>query len=406
MPKGMSNRLHQNMVRILANPEFRKVYAPAGTVLKEGQICRRLNLASTLQTIADHGVDAFYTGPIAESLVQTVQSTGGILTLADLSSYRQVLRTPLQGTYRNYQIIVPPAPSSGPIMLSMLNILESLSRPYTAHDLIEAIKFAKAQHSLFGDPTDFEDEIARLTNRTISKTEASNIAAKIDPLRTFPAAHYGEIITPLDDHGTCHIAVLIPSSDDSNTKFESVSLTTTTNMPFGSWIMDPSTGVILNDEMDDFAVNPNATDIAGRHPVTKHNWVQPGHRPLSSMSPMFVDSPSDSSSISSLVIGASGGGRIPTTLIQVLTHILDGNPDVIGAVRAPRFHHGLVPEVLEVEGGMDLGVVKGLEEKGHAIKWYNGTEPIPSLVQVVWASRGGKVQAVADDRIERIGSGQ
>ncbi|KAJ3052059.1 hypothetical protein HK097_006945 [Rhizophlyctis rosea] len=404
MPKGMANRLHQNAAQILSNPEFKKIYAPSGSVLTEGEICNRRNLAETLDKISDGGVDVFYKGEIADQLVATIRKEGGIVTKEDFSNYKAVQRSPIFGTYKGNQIVVPPAPSAGPIMLSILKILENLpdfhatnTSALQVHRLIEAIKFGKAQHTLFGDPISDPAKMKNITDWVLSNSTASYNAAQIDDNRTYSSPHYGEHFAPVDEHGTCHIAVLTGTTAD----YEAASLTTTTNMPFGSWIMDPTTGIILNDEMDDFA-KPNRTDIVGR-PTNEVNWPRGGRRPLSSMTPMVVEDGETGEPV--LVLGASGGGRIPTTVAQVLISILDGQHSAVDAVQAPRFHHGLIPEWLEVEEGMKAnGVAEGLEQRGHTLHWYNGTV-IPSLVQVVH-NKGGVLQAVADDRIERIGVGQ
>ncbi|KAJ3041251.1 hypothetical protein HDV00_009644 [Rhizophlyctis rosea] len=412
MPKGMANRLHQNRDTILSNPEFKAIYAPSGEVLKEGEICNRRNLAETLDAIAEGGIGVFYNGTVGEKIVDVVRKQGGVMSMDDLRGYKVVTRTPLHGEFFGRRVIVPPAPSAGPIMLSILNILSALPQ-YNAsatdalqvHRLIEAVKFGKAQHTLLGDPLNDPTGIRNATEWIVDLATAKTNAARLTDSTTHPAEWYASSFPPLTDHGTCHISVLSGTSYD----YEAASLTTTTNMPFGSWIMEPETGIILNDEMDDFG-RPNVTDIVGRA-TNWVNWPRAGRRPLSSMVPVVVEEGGEGLPV--LVVGGSGGGRIPTTLAQILTyilhpssHFLTSSSPLADVIKHPRFHHGLVPPWLEVEIGMKEGhVTEGLLQRNHTLYWYNGTEPIPSLVQGVFV-RGGKRECVADDRIERIGSGQ
>ncbi|KAJ3073483.1 hypothetical protein HDU98_001411 [Podochytrium sp. JEL0797] len=359
-----ANRMQLGRDFILADKEgFAKDFTgPDGDVLKEGDVCKRARLANTLRTLAEQGATAFYEGPIADSLVKTVKRTNGIMTAEDLKSYEIQTHAPLVGFYHGRKVIAPNAPSSGAMLLSILNIVEGFDFKYrgntsdTIHLLIEAFKFGAAQRGLLGDSADpIFKNITAIERIMIGKDLAAKIRQNISPDTTYEPKHYLPNFEAKEDHGTMHVSVL---NTQDNT---AVSLTSTVNLVFGSQVMDPVTGIILNDEMDDFSI-PGVPNYFGLSP-SPYNFIHPGKRPLSSMVPTIVER----DGIPEIVIGASGGSMIPTAVVATILHMVDFGLDINDAIDMPRFHHQLVPNSLKVENAFSPYYSEALEAKGHVI---------------------------------------
>ncbi|KAG0253204.1 hypothetical protein DFQ27_007614, partial [Actinomortierella ambigua] len=289
-------------------PDWSEVFAPKGTALREGELIQRKALANTLETIAKEGADAFYTGKIAQSMVDHVRKHGGILNMKDMAGYRALVKEPLVGFYQGRKVYTTPAPTSGPVLLSLLNILEryDLGRdrtldPLEVHRIIEAMKFGYAQRTDLGDPdfTDLESTVKHI----ISKDTAAQIRHNISDEHTFGVEHYNPHWGAIENHGTTHLS----SVDQDNM---AVALTSTVNLLFGSHLLDPKTGVILNDEMDDFSI-PGRSNAFGLYP-SPFNYPAPGKRPLSSCVPTIVERDGQFE----LALGGSGGSRITTAVMQ------------------------------------------------------------------------------------------
>ncbi|KAJ3065598.1 hypothetical protein HK102_007854 [Quaeritorhiza haematococci] len=434
LPEGMAGRIKSHENDVLSNPSFKEIYAPTGKLAVAGDIIYRQNLADTFDTIAKFGVDYFYTGPMAKQHVDFVQKHGGILTLKDMQQYEPVLRKPITATYRDrLKLFVPTAESGGPAWLSMLNIVEKFDvseGPTTAtvHAIIEAIKFGMAERTLLGDP-DFSQEAHELIELFTNKTYATQQAQRVT-FQTHEPDFYGENLhKPVDDRGTCHISVLVTPKQQNgaslpSSTYEAVSITTSNNYPFGSWLMHPETGVILNDQMGDFSI-PGTADALG-HPSHPNNFPEPGKRPLSSMTPLIIETLHNTEKVPAgspvLVIGASGGPRITTSVLQSTIAILDWGYSSSQAVSMPRFHHALIPNELEIERDFNREVVvDGLEkQRGHVIDWLPQGRPIAALVQAVRVGCNLKsameeedaegceegLDAAADPRLSKIGIGQ
>ncbi|KAJ2866207.1 hypothetical protein FB639_005040, partial [Coemansia asiatica] len=236
---------------VLSSAGFNTTYTDGhGNLLNPGDIVRRPELADTLEEVATHGASAFYSGRIADSLVRTVQENGGILTKQDFANYQAVERKPLETFYHGQRVITGSPPTSGSILLNMLNIVEGYplalegQSAVNYHRIVEAMKFGAALRTTLGDPS-FVDVSANVSKHT-SKQFASEIRANISDTQTFGYKHYSPDYDILNNHGTTHLSVL-DSSDMA------VAVTSTINLEFGSRIMDPKTGIILNDEMDDFS---------------------------------------------------------------------------------------------------------------------------------------------------------
>ncbi|KAJ3324532.1 Dynein heavy chain 1, axonemal, partial [Blyttiomyces sp. JEL0837] len=346
---------------ILRDAEFRGVFAPNGVLLTAGQLIKRPKLGKALRRIAEFGPDEFYVGEIAKSLVNTTQSAGGILTMKDMSSYQAKMHDPLVGFYHGRRVITTPAPSSGGVILSILNILEGFNLQMEGvtglniHRLIESWKFGFAQRSLLGDPIDpIYTNISQIEQAMLQKENAAVIRKKISSSKTFDPDYYSPKFDILDDHGTMHVSVLTAGGD-------AVSLTSTVNLIFGAQIMDPEFGIILNDEMDDFSIPgvPNAFGLA----PSPYNFIHPFKRPLSSCVPVMVEKDGEIE----IVSGASGGSRIITSTLQNIVSMMDFGMNVAEASKQPRLHHQLSPNEIMVEYEFDAQISKYLEARGHKI---------------------------------------
>lgn len=328
------------------DPAWAVDFAPHGRILQQGQVVTRNRYADTLETIAEEGADAFYNGAIAAATVHALSRDGGIMTMHDLASYAVQVRRPLQLDYRNFRLTSGGVPSGGSIVLNVMNTIETYADighsnriNISTHRLNEAIRFGYGERTKLGDP-DFVPNASAYDLKLIEKLTAEQIRAKISDDHTLPTTDYDpDNIANLDDHGTSHLSVA-----DHNGM--AVSLTSTINDPFGSLLMVPETGVVMNNEMADFSTPEHVTED-GYEP-SPANFIEPGKRPLSSMSPVIVEFLANRTLY--LVLGAAGGSRIITAVLQVLWHILDQGATTSEALQLPRFHDQLIPD--EVSGDL------------------------------------------------------
>jgi gamma-glutamyltranspeptidase/glutathione hydrolase len=360
-----------------------------GSARRAGEILKQTNLARTLVEIARRGPEAFYRGPIAEQIVQAVQASGGVLTAADLADYKPRWREPLRGTYGAFEIVAMPPPSSGGgLLLEALGILrgdalDSLGQrsATTAHLLVEAMKHVFADRAVFyGDPDFVEVPLAHL----LSAANTTALRRRISATRTFDQRAYGtqpRATHARDDHGTSHLSVM-----DSHGN--AVACTTTINTSFGAALAGGETGVLLNNEMDDFSAQPGVANAYGLIGSTA-NAISPGRRPLSSMSPTLVLK----DGVPILSVGGSGGPFIITGTLQVLLNILAFGNDAGTAVAAPRLHHQWEPPVLLVEPKVPIPLRQALARNGHVVK------EVPSMAAIQAVRREGDLfEGAADPR--------
>jgi gamma-glutamyltranspeptidase / glutathione hydrolase len=347
--------------RLARWPSSAKIFSRAdGTSLREGDTLVQPDLAATLSAIAEQGPRGFYEGPVAEKLVKATRDAGGIMTSDDLKSYRAVIRAPVRGTYRGYDIVSMPQPSSGGVvLLETLNILEGFpmqdmkqgSAP-SLHVMIEAMKRAYADRARYlGDPAFVNAPIATL----ISKDYAARQRASIDLERATPWTDALSATPPHEGSNTTHFSIVDSSGN-------AVSNTYTLNFSYGVGLVAEGTGVLLNNELDDFTAAPGASNVYGLVGF-EANLPGPGKRPLSSMSPTIVlkdDKPV-------LVTGSPGGSRIISTVLQVIVNVLDYRMDVAAAVDAPRLHHQWLPDEVRVERGFAENTLAALRAKGHRV---------------------------------------
>ena len=329
------------------------------TPLQEGDRLIQSDLAATLSAIAEQGPRGFYEGPVAERLAKAVRDGGGIMTADDLKSYQAVIRSPVRGNYRGYDIVSMPLPSSGgTVLLETLNIVEGFPMPdikqgsaTSLHLMIEAMKRAYADRARYlGDPAFVNAPV----NVLITKDYAARQRASIDLARATPAADV-LAVSPREGSNTTHYSVVDSSGN-------AVSNTYTLNFPYGVGLVAEGTGVLLNNELDDFTAAPGASNAFGLVGF-EANLPGPGKRPLSSMSPTIVLK--DGKPV--LVTGSPGGSRIISAVLQVVVDVLDYKMDVAAAVAAPRVHHQWMPDEVRVERGFSDEVLAGLRAKGHKV---------------------------------------
>ena len=347
--------------RLARWPASEKIFSrPDGTSLREGDRLVQEDLARTLSAIANQGPSGFYQGPVAEKLVDAIGDAGGIMTLDDLKSYQPIVRVPMHGTYRGYDIVSMPEPSSGGVvLLEALNILEGFpmaemkqgSAP-SLHLLIEAMKRAYADRAHYlGDPAFVKAPVATL----ISKDYAAKLRASIDPDHATPWNKVTPASPLHEGDNTTHFSVV---DDQGN----AVSNTYTLNFSYGVGLVADGTGVLLNNELDDFTAAPGASNAYGLVGFAA-NLPGPGKRPLSSMSPTIVLK--DGKPV--LVTGSPGGSRIISTVLQVIVNVLDYRMDVEDAVAAPRLHQQWLPDDVRIERGFPEDVISALKARGHTI---------------------------------------
>lgn len=359
--------------------------------VKPGDPLRRPQLAATLARLRTQGPDAFYKGRIAEAMVKAVRDAGGVLSLEDLAGYQPKERTPLETTYRGKRVLTMPPPSSGGIVIeTALGILaEKVPDPAKLgpgssaylHFVAEALKhgFAdRARH--LGDPDFVELPLARLTSPEYHRELALRVRAD----GVLAAEKYGTPgadPTAPRDGGTAHLSVI---DADGN----AVALTTTVNLWFGARLVAGDTGVVLNNQMDDFSIKPgvpNAFKLLG----TDKNAIAPGKRPLSSMSPTIV---LDDGGVK-LAVGGAGGPTIISGTLLVMLGVLDFGLDAQAASSGARIHHQWMPETLTVEPQIARDVVANLEKRGHKTR---EREHIATVNVVVRTDKG--IEAAAEFR--------
>jgi gamma-glutamyltranspeptidase/glutathione hydrolase len=354
-------------------PETGRIqFPPPGVPAEPGWRLVQPDLAKTLRAIAREGPAGFYRGPVARAIGDDVVKRGGLLTAADLADYELRHRTPVRGCYRGYDVhSFPPVSSGGVALIETLNILEGMDlaaagagSSASVHRIAEAMKFAFADRAAYlGDPEFVDVPVAALT----AKSYGEQLRAKINPPRwrrapwTWGRSEVAVKLPgpglPQNDSGTTHLST-------TDALGNAVAITMTINTSFGSGITVPGTGVVLNNEMDDFSVAPDTPNVYGLVDTRGANAVAPGKRPLSSMTPTIVTKDAELF----MVTGSPGGPRIISTVLLTLLNVIDYGMDVQAAVSAPRFHHQWLPDRLFVEPDVPADVVRGLERRGHAVE--------------------------------------
>jgi gamma-glutamyltranspeptidase/glutathione hydrolase len=368
-------------------PELGRVFLAKNEVPPEGEVMRQPELADTLKAIASQGGDVFYQGWIAQSIAETVRKEGGVLSLDDLKNYKPVWREPLIGSYRKRTVIAMPPPSSGGIaLIQMLGVLEGHQLQNIPHNsatylhlLAEVMKHAFADRAQYlGDPDFVKTPLQMLT----SKEYTAWVRGRISSVKTHPAKYYGLANLKTEQGGTTHFSVLDRFGN-------AVACSLTINTRFGSKVLVPKTGIVLNNEIDDFFIHAsgNTYGLVGN----EANSIQPRKRPLSSMAPTIIlegDRPA-------LIIGGSGGPRIISGTLQTILNVLDFQMPAQQAVDSPRIHHQWSPDELNVEAALSPETKKSLERRGHTIR----ERSVLGLVQAIVAKKG-KIAGAVDPRKE------
>ena len=337
-------------------------YKADGQPYQKGDRLVQKNLAYSLQLIAQQGPDAFYKGKIADEITAEMAQHGGLIGKADLAAYRAVERKPVSGSYRGYEVFSMPPPSSGGIhIVQILNILENFDLAkwgFGSADamqvMAEAEKYAYADRSEYlGDPDFVKVPQQALTSKAYAKT----LAQQIDVNKARPSADIkpGKL-APYESNQTTHFSVV---DKDGN----AVAVTYTLNTYFGSGVVAGNSGILMNNEMDDFSAKPGTPNVYGLV-GGEANAIQPAKRPLSSMSPTIVAKDGKTW----LVTGSPGGSRIITTVLQIVVNSIDFGMNVAEATNAPRFHHQWLPDQLRVEKGFSPDTLRLLEAKGQHVK--------------------------------------
>ncbi len=358
----LSNSLRGLEKRLKAWPSSAKIFFKEdGSHYAPGDTLVQADLAASLKQIAKKGPDAFYKGPIAKKIVAAVNEAGGDMKMKDMANYEAKVRKPVSGNYRGYEVLSMPPPSSGGThIVQILNILEGypigflgLNSAETIHLMAEAMKRAYADRSEYlGDSDFFDVPIEELTD----KSYAEELRVSIDRFAAAPSAKIkpGDL-APYESGQTTHYSVV---DKDGN----AVSNTYTINFSYGSGLVAEGTGILLNNEMDDFSAKPgvpNAYGLIGG----EANAIEPGKRPLSSMSPTIVMK--DGKPF--LVTGSPGGSRIITTVLQVIMNVIDHDLNIAEAMAAPRIHHQWLPDRLRIEEGLSPDTLRMLVAMGHEL---------------------------------------
>ncbi|MEL7041775.1 MAG: gamma-glutamyltransferase [Pseudomonadota bacterium] len=332
-----------------------------------GEVWKNPDLANVLKAVSEHGRDGFYKGWVADAIADDMAANGGLITREDLANYEPKFREPVTGTYRGYTIVSMPPPSSGGVhLIQMLNMLETRS-PYRSsgedaeqlHLLAEIMRRAYADRAVhLGDP----DYVSVPLDALISKDYANARVAEIESDRASLSSEVGEgDPAPYESHQTTHYSVIDRSGS-------MVANTYTLNLSYGTGIVVPGTGMLLNNEMDDFSAAPGQPNYFGLVGDEK-NAILPGKRPLSSMTPTLVFK--DGEPV--MTVGSIGGSRIITSVLSVILNVIDRDMNIADAIVTPRIHHQWLPDKISFEPGLSEDTKLKLEAKGHTVEafdWY------------------------------------
>ena len=360
---SLSNSLQGLAERMAKWPSTAKIFYHAdGRALQPGETLKQPELAASLRRIAAQGRDGFYQGETADKIIAAIKGAGGTMTAEDLRDYHSVKREPVRGDYRGYEIVSMPPPSSGGIhIIQILNILEGYdlhasgaNTAKTIHLMAEAMQLAYADRAEYlGDPDFIKIPVKGLT----SQKYADSLRAKIDPDKARPGAeirHSDPL--PYESDQTTHYSVV---DKDGN----AVANTYTLNFSYGTGLVAEGTGILLNNEMDDFSAKPGVPNGYGLIGGDA-NAVEAGKRPLSSMSPTIVFK--DGKPF--LVTGSPGGSRIITTVLQIISNVIDHDMNIAEATHAPRIHDQWTPDEIRVEHALNADTVRLLENMGHKVE--------------------------------------
>lgn len=388
----LSQGIRQTQKRFSLFPGSLKVFLPQGRVPKPGEIFRQPDLANTLQRLYKRGSEEFYQGETAQILVDSVKKAGGIWQAKDLSDYQAKWREPIRGEYRGNQIFSMPPPSSGGVhLVQMLNVLEKLQFESSQHNSADYLHFlAEIQRSAYADRSHWlgdPDFIQVPTQWLTSRKRADEIFAQIQAQKARKSNQvYPGTPPSYESQETTHFSIM-------DRQGWAVSFTYTLNFSYGCGFVADGTGILLNNEMDDFSVapgQPNAYGLVGG----EANSIQPRKRPLSSMTPTIVQKDGKAK----VVLGAPGGSRIINGVLQALVNHLEFGFNPATSVALPRIHHQWMPDHISCEQGISLDTQNLLKQYGHSIA------PIHAVAQVMMISKDPHERLVAGLDPRRPGS--
>jgi gamma-glutamyltranspeptidase/glutathione hydrolase len=386
VPYGLANSLRSSS-SLEQFPESKRIFLNEGKGFEPGDRFVQPELAATLERIARHGATDFYEGETARRLAAAMEAKGGLVTLDDLKSYRAIERQPLTGTYRGYSIITAPPPSSGGIgLLQMFGVLEGSGYEQHGASSAAAIHFvAETMRRYYADRSEHlgDPEFHRVPVKGLLSPEyIEKLHYSIDPNHATPSERVrpGEMAVK-ESAETTHFSIV-------DAEGNAVSLTYTLNGSYGSGVTAPGLGFLLNNEMDDFAAKPGEGNMFGLV-QGEANAIQPGKRPLSSMTPTIVLRDGKLY----MVVGGPGGGRIITSVLQVMLNVFDFRMNVQDAVDRPRFHHQWQPDKITIEPGFSPDTIRLLEGRGHQVETISSVARIFAIV-----IDGGWIQGAADGR--------
>lgn len=380
------DRATMRQAALLDDAESARLFLDQREVPALGKVIRQPELAATLQRLADQGRDGFYRGPVTLKLVTEVKAAGGIWSASDLADYRTVNREPLRYTLAGQrELISAPPPSAGGVAiaqsLAMLQRLpwQSADKVQRTHYVLEVLRRAYRDRGLLGDP----DHVANPVPQLLARQHLVQLADSIDVRDATPSSSLPPSPAWREGDHTTHFAVI-------DAQGNAVAATLSVNLPFGAAFTAPGTGVVLNNEMDDFAADPqgsNSYGLAG----SEANAVAAGKRPLSSMSPSFIESPAEFAAF-----GTPGGSRIPSMVLLSMLEYLDGRP-VSSWPAVPRYHHQYLPDVVEHEPGVfSASELEALQARGYSLKDVGRSYGNQQVL--FWDKQNGRLESASDPR--------
>uniref|UniRef100_A0A2M4BIM3 Putative gamma-glutamyltransferase n=2 Tax=Anopheles marajoara TaxID=58244 RepID=A0A2M4BIM3_9DIPT len=382
--------------RIRNEPSLREVFLNPATQQpwQEGDVLKRPQLAETLEIIAKEGAAAIYSpnGTLLPLLMKDLKQFGSILTEEDFYNYKPRWVAPTHTSIQKTasQVYSIPLAGSGTILTYMLNILDSFGKltmgdPLTWHRIVESFKHGYGLRTRVGDPAfvpGIEVELEKLQSKTYARFISETIA---DDSTHSDYGHYGALFSSENDQGTAHVSILAPNGD-------AVAVTSTINNILGAMIRSSSTGIVLNDEMDDFST-PGLINSYGL-PASPANYIAPGKVPMSSMTPTIV---TDEHGDVRIVVGSAGGSRITTATLQMIVRHLIFGETLDTIINTPRMHHQLAPMSVEYEKGFDPVVIDGLVQRGHVCKEAASDGGFAALTAIV-RHADNRIEATWDPR--------